>query len=320
MADLPEERVMETAPFTNSGVDLFGPFEIKQGRKTVTVFVALFTCFSSRAIHLETVSNPTTDSFILALRRFLARRGPITSLRSDNGTNFVGASNEFKKTYNEMDHSKIGNFLLEQKCDWIRWEKNTPEASHTGGVWERQIRSVRSVLTNLLHEHSALLTSEAFQTLLAEAELIVNSRPLTADTNDPNNPALSPIQLLTLKSKVVLPPPGVFQKEDIYCKRRWRQVQHLANLFWTRFRKEYLQNLQLRNKWNHPKRNFVVNDIVLLRDSAVSRQQWPMAKVINTFSGSDGLVRSVELLVPSAVKTLKRPIQKIVLLVEASSQ
>ena len=318
MADLPEERTMETAPFTNSGVDLFGPFKVKERKKTITVFVALFTCFSSRAIHLEAVGNLSADSFILALRRFLARRGPTISLRSDNGTNFIGADNEFRRTYNEMDHSKIGDFLLEQKCDWIRWEKNTPEASHTGGIWERQIRSVRSVLTSLLHEHASLLSYEAFQTLLAEAELIVNSRPLTTDTSEPNHVALSPIQLLTLKSKVVLPPPGVFQKEDLYCKRRWRQVQHLANLFWSRFRKEYLQNLQLRNKWNHPKRNFMVNDIVLLRDSAVGRQQWPMAKVTKTFPGSDGLVRSVELKVPSATKTLKRPIQKIVLLVEAS--
>ena len=244
----------------------------------------------------------------------------MTSLRSDNGTNFVGADNEFQKAYNEMDHSKISNFLLTEKCDWVRLEKNTPEASHTGGVWERQIRSVRSILTSLLHEHSDILTNDSFQTLLAEAELIVNSRPLTTDTNDPDSPALSPIQLLTLKSKVVLPPPGEFQREDVYCRKRWRQVQYLSNLFWSRFRKEYLQNLQLRNKWTHPKRNFMVNDIVLLRDGAVSRQQWPMAKVIQTFPGTDGLVRSVELKVPSATKTLKRPIQKIVLLVEASSE
>ena len=224
MADLPEERTLETAPFTNCGVDLFGPFQIKQGRKDNTVFVALFTCFSSRAIHLEVVCNLTTDSFILALCRFISRRGPVTSLKSDNGTNFVGADNEFRKAYNEMDHTKISNSLLEEQCDWIRWEKNIPKGSHTGGIWERQIRSVRSVLTSLLHEHSAILTHEAFHTLLTQAELIVNSRPLTSETNDPNSPALSPIQILTLKSKVVLPPPGEFQREDLYCRKRWRQV------------------------------------------------------------------------------------------------
>ena len=270
-----------------------------------------------QAVHLESVNNLSTDNFILALTRFLARRGPTTSLRSDNGGNFVGANNEFRNAYREMDHAKIRDFLLAEKCEWIVWETNVPEASHTGGVWERQIRSVRNIMTSLLHDHSADLTDEAFRTLLAEAELIVNSRPLTADTNDPSMPALSPIQLLTLKSKVVLPPPGVFQKEDMYCKRRWRQVQHLANLFWDRYRKEYLQSLQARRKWVNPKRNFCVGDVVLLKDSDVKRQQWPMAKVTKVFPGSDGLVRSVELRVPSATIDLKRPIQKIVLLVEA---
>ena len=319
MADLPAERTDESAPFTTTGVDLFGPFQIKDGRKNSVRFVALFTCFSSRAIHLEAVNSLTTDSFILALRRFLARRGPTTSLKSDNGTNFVGADNEFQKAYNEMDHNKIGDFLSGEKCEWIRWDRNTPVASHTGGVWERLIRSVRAVLTSLLNEHSARLTDESFRTLLAEAELIVNSRPLTTETSDPNAPALSPIQLLTLKSKVVLPPPGVFQKEDIYCRKRWRHVQHLSNEFWSRFRKEYLQSLQQRNKWTNPRRNFMVDDVVLLREPNVSRQQWPMARVIRTFPSEDGLVRSVELRVPSATKPLKRPIQKIVLLVEASS-
>ena len=313
MADLLENRTLEAPPFTHSGVDMVGPFYIKDGRKQLKRFVALFTCFASRAVHLEVVSNLTADNFILALRRFLARHGTVSTLRLDNGTN------QFCKAYREMDHEKIGDFLLGEKCDWIRWEMNVPEASHAGGVWERQIRSVRNVLSSILHDHSSTLTGEAFYTLLTEAELIVNSRPLTSDANDPTAAALSPIQLLTLKSKVVLPPPGEFQKEDVYCRKRWRHVQHLANLFWTKYRREYLQSLQQRNKWCHPKRNFTVGDIVLLKDSNVSRQQWPMGQVVRVFPSEDGLVRSVELKVPAATKLLKRPIQKIVLLVEADA-
>ena len=319
MADLPPERTSADAPFTNRGVDLFGPFYVKEGRRRIVRFVALFTCFSSRAIHLEAVCNLSSDSFILSLRRFLARRGPMASLRSDNGSNFVGAANEFRNLYNEMDHTKISKFLSDQRCEWIRWERNVPYASHTGGVWERQIRSVRNTLTSLLHEHSALLTDEAFNTLLAEAELIVNSRPITSDPGNADAPALSPIQLLTLKSKVVLPPPGEFQKEDLYCRRRWRQVQHLADVFWSRFRKEYLQSLQERNKWNKVRRNFCVNDIVLLKDGNVRRQHWPMGRIIQVFPSEDGLVRSVELKVPSATMPLRRPVQKLVLLVEAQT-
>ena len=197
-----------------------------------------------------------------------------------------------------MDHTRISKFLANQNCEWIRWERNPPEASHTGGVWERQIRSVRNTLSSLLHEHSSLLTDEVFRTLLTEAELIVNSRPITTDPENPELAALSPVQLLTLKSKVVLPPPGDFQREDIYCRKRWRHVQHLANVFWTRYRKEYLQSLQYRNKWNKEQRNFCVNDIVLLKESNVPRQQWPMGKVVQVFTSEDGLVRSVELKVP----------------------
>ena len=112
MADLPQNCTEEVAPFTNAGVDMFGSFTIKEGRKNLIRYVALFTCFSSRAVHLEAVNNLSADNFILALRRFLARRGPTTSLRSDNGTNFTGANNEFRKAYQEMDHSKIHDYLL----------------------------------------------------------------------------------------------------------------------------------------------------------------------------------------------------------------
>ena len=171
MAELPENRITEAAPFTHSGVDMFGPFHVKEGRKNHVRHVALFTCFSSRAVHLEATINLTTDSFILALRRFLARRGSVQSIRSDNGTNFVGADNECKKAYNEMDHQKINNFLVSESCDWVRWKRNPPEASHMGGVWERQIRTVRSVLQSLLDQHSNSLNDESFRTLLAEVEM-----------------------------------------------------------------------------------------------------------------------------------------------------
>ena len=134
MANLPPERITTTAPFTHCGVDMFGPFNVKEKRAERKRFVALFTCFSSRAIHLEVTSNMDTDSFILALRRFLARRGAVASIRSDNGTNFVGAANQFKQAYREMDHERINNFLVSGSCNWIIWERNHPHASHIGEV------------------------------------------------------------------------------------------------------------------------------------------------------------------------------------------
>ena len=165
MANLPSERYSESAPFTYSDVDMFGPFIIKQGRKELKWYVALFTCFASSAIHLESTSTLDTDSFIMALRRFINLRGYVRQIRSDNGSNFVGANAEFKKAIKEMDQEKINDFLLRNNFDWMGWDFNTPTASHMGGVWERQIRSCRSILLSLLKNHSQSLNDESFYTV-----------------------------------------------------------------------------------------------------------------------------------------------------------
>ena len=276
---------------------------------------------SCRAVHLEVVNDISTDSFILALRRFLCRRGGVTSIISDNGTNFVGAQSEFRKAFAEMDQQKINDFLLSKSCEWIEWKKNPPHASHMGGVWERQIRSVRNILMSLLKEHTCILNEESLCTLMVEAEAIVNSRPITTDNLcDPDIIPLSPNQLLTMKTNPVLPPPGNFQRPDLYCRKRWRQVQYLANEFWRRWRKEYVTSLQMRNKWTVPKRNVCVNDIVLLKEENVHRQQWPLGKVVKVFKdATDGLVRSVEIQSAHSKSALKRPIHKLVLLLEANN-
>ena len=164
-----------------------------------------------------------------------------------------------------------------------------------GGVWERQIRSVRSILSSLMKTHGHVLDDESLRTLLTEAEAILNSRPLTVDgLSDPdaNNP-LTPNHLLTGKTEVTLGPPGVFQKEDLYCRKRWRRVQHIANEFWTRWRREFLLTLQSRVKWDSPKRNFATGDVVILKDEDVRRNQWSLAIVVNVFPDADGVVRSV---------------------------
>ena len=163
-----------------------------------------------------------------------------------------------------------------------------------GGVWERQIRSVRNVLSAMLKNHSSALNDESFRTLLAEVECIVNSRPLTVENlEDQSSLPLTPNAILTMKSKVILPPSGIFQREDMYCRKRWRQVQHLANEFWTRWRKEYVASIQERSKWKGVRENFLVDDVVLLKDENLPRNQWPLAMVAEVFLSDDGLVRRV---------------------------
>ena len=112
LADLPEDRIEPAAPFTYSAVDYFGPFVVKEGRKDVKRYGVLFTCMSSRAIHIETANTLETDSFINAFRRFQAEGGPIRQLRSDQGTNFIGAHRELKEALKEIDQDKVRTSLL----------------------------------------------------------------------------------------------------------------------------------------------------------------------------------------------------------------
>ena len=330
MADLPEDRMEIVPPFTYCAVDLFGPFTIKEGRKELKRYGVLFTCLSSRAIHLETAIDLTTDSFINSLRRFISIRGPIRQLRCDQGTNFVGAQRELAREAQNMNQQKIQQFLRANNCDVFEFKMNVPAASHMGGVWERQIRTVRSILINLLEQNGTQLDDESLRTLLCETAAIVNSRPLTTDNlNDPTSlEPLTPNHLITMKSKVILAPPGDFQQTDTYSRKRWKRVQYLANVFWSRWRNEYLSSLQMRQKWTKLHRDIQKGDVVLLKDENLARNCWALCRVEETYpSGVDGKVRKVKLRIgdPSLDKKgkrvqpesyLDRPVQKVVLLLE----
>ena len=334
MAELPTDRFEQVPPFTFSAVDYFGPFYIKEGRKEMKRYGVLFTCMASRAIHLEIATSLTTDSFLNAYRRFVCRRGPIQQLRSDQGTNFVGEKNELEAALHEMNHNKIQRELLKDNCDWFAWKMNVPHASHMGGVWERQIKTVRSVLTGLLENHGNQLDDESLRTLMIEAEAIVNSRPLTTDdlTDPDSQDVLTPNHLLTMKSSIILAPPGNFQRADVYSKKRWRRVQQLADEFWQRWRKSYLQSLQTRQKWTTPMKNVEVGDIVILKDDSVPRNCWKLARVETTYPDADGYVRKVKVAVAdqsrdvkgkrtgATVSYLERPIHGLILLMSHKEQ
>lgn len=310
MADLPEDRLAMAAPFSYSAVDYFGPFYIKEGRSEKKRWGVLFTCLSTRAVHVETANSLSTDAFLNAYRRFTCRRGTIRQLRSDCGTNFVGARSELEVALSQMNHDHIARKLLEDSCDWIHFKMNPPQASHMGGSWERMIRSIRITLMAILIQHGSRIDDEQLRTFLTEAEAIVNSRPITQVEAD--SLPLSPHQILTLKPKIVLPPPGIFLKEDLYCTKRWKAVQFLADVFWNKWRLQYLPMVQARQKWNQEKPNLKIGDIVLVKDDTAIRNQWPMARIDEVFPGSDGLVRHVRLTMKNS--SFKRPIHKLVLL------
>ena len=315
MSDLPQDRLVPSPPFTYCGLDMFGPFIIRERRSDLKRYGIIFTCLNSRAVHLEAISTMDTDSFILCLRRFIGRRGEVRTIRCDNGSNFVGAKLELQKAVQEMDDERITNYLLNVGTDFISWKHNPPYASNFGGVWERLIRSARAILDGLMMSHGHSLNDESFRTLLVEVEAIINSRPITTDTlNSPDCLPLSPINLLTMKSKVIRPPPGTFQKEDLYCRRRWRRVQHLSNEFWSRWRREYLNQIQSRSKWQSKQRNINVRDVVIVKNDHESRNMWKMGIVVETYPSEDGNVRKVNIRQNGSIYL--RPVNKLVVLVE----
>lgn len=308
MADLPLERVdAYKPPFSSTGVDCFGPFLVKQGRAEVKRYGCIFTCLATRAVHLEKLNSLDTDTFINALRRFIARRGPIESILSDQGTNFTGASAELSKSLREMSRDQINRYCVKFG---IEWKFNPPGASHMGGVWERLIRSVRKVMDGVLGGQ-VRLNDDGLQTIFCEIESILNSRPLTKVSDDIHDSSpLTPNHLLLLRECPSLPP-GIFSDADVY-RRRWRCVQHLADEFWKKWLREYLPELQRRQKWVQVKRNVQLGDLVLISQESTPRGLWPIGLVVSVNKSKDGLVRSVQVQTKST--KLVRPITKVVLL------
>lgn len=321
MSELPNVRINGDEPaFTHVGLDYFGPFEITCSRKKVKRYGVIFTCLSSRAIHLEVAYSLDTDSFINALRRFMCRRGNVKSVVSDNGTNLKAGERELRESINSWNQTKLENWLKQRT---IIWKFNPPSASHFGGVFEREIRSVRKILSTLFSQQIIRCNDEDFSTILCEIECILNDRPLTKLSDDPNDATvLTPNHILLFNSGVTFPP-GVFKKDDCYLRRKWKQLQYLVDIFWSRWRKEYIVLLNNRQKWFDVKRSLKVNDIVLVTDVSLPRNFWPLGRITEIFPDRKGLVRSVSVRISKcknsdtkdfSTSLLYRPVSKIILL------
>uniref|UniRef100_G3NZ93 DUF5641 domain-containing protein n=1 Tax=Gasterosteus aculeatus TaxID=69293 RepID=G3NZ93_GASAC len=271
-------------------------------------------CASSSHIARNCTFNESLDtsSFVNALRRFLAVRGPVKHIRSDRGTNFVGACRELKIPSN-IDNTTVKTYLLGQGCSWTF---NPPHASHFGGSWERMIGLARRILDAMFLQLKDKLTHEVLVTFMAEVTAIINGRPLVPVTTDSEDPfILTPAALLTQKVNVLTAPTGEFGVSDLY-KRQWRQVQHLSNTFWDRWRKQYLPTLQARKKWHSAHPNISPGSVVILKDSQAPRNEWPLGLVTQAFPSEDGKVRKVEIKVArtGVTKLFLRPVSEIVLL------
>ncbi|XP_062579354.1 uncharacterized protein LOC134241304 [Saccostrea cucullata] len=279
---------LPSPPFTYVGVDTFRPWEIvtrktRGGSANSKRWAILFTCLTSRVVHIELVEDMSSPTFINALRRFIAIRGKVREFRSDRGTNFVGSTDALRITAVNIESSPVKKFLTDSGCSWIF---NPPHSSHMGGVWERMIGIARRILDSmLLKETKKNLTHDVLNTLMAEVTAIINSRPIVPVSTDPSQPSvLSPYTLLTQKTELDVGPFEPFDTKDMY-KSHWKCIQILADQFWRKWRSQYLQLLQSRRKWVDSRNNLTEGDVVLLKDQDSVRNEWPMGIVVRVFPG-----------------------------------
>lgn len=298
MGQLPAERVTPDLVFNRVGVDYAGPIYVKYGyvRKPTLVkaYVCVFVSLSVKAVHLELVSDLTTEAFVACLRRFIARRGKPSLVWSDHGSNFVGASRHLKELteflQQQQSQEAISNFCSSQNIVW----KFIPErAPHFGGLWEAAVKSFKKHLSRVVGE--VKLTFEELTTVLAQIEACLNSRPLTAlpCVEDSEVAALTPGHFLIGRPLEALPDP-VDSFQPLTLLKRWHLCQALIRHFWKRWSTEYLASLQKANKWRTSASSKIsVGDVVVIREDETIPGQWPLARVIQTHPGKDGVIRVV---------------------------
>ena len=268
----------------------------------------------------------STDSFLNVFRRFLARRGTVKQIYSDNGTNLVAGNRELKSALREWNDSTINTWMIQRDIDW---SFQPPHASHFGGFFERMIRTIRKTFQSILKEQPLRLNDDHLNTLMCEVESILNCRPLTEVICDTDYlEPLTPNHLLLLNSGATFPP-GLYNKNENYHSRRWKQVQYLSNLFWQRWRRQYIPLLQERQKWLSKGYTYRINDIVLLTDELLPRNQWSLGRIVEVYPDKKGVVRVVKLVVAKCRKNknstntqgftvLQRPVNKLVLIMSSS--
>ena len=298
MSSIPIDRIaVNQKPFSSTGVDYFGPIIIKLNKRTRSAqptakrYGVLFTCLTTRGVHLEVATDMTTDAFILVLRGFIAWRGHVKILRSDNGSNFIGAEKELKHALTCIDQNKVAQTLSKQHIQW-------------------KFNPVKQALRTITRERS--FTEDTLTTFLCEVESIVNQRPLTLNSDSIDDfKALIPYHFL-LGLPSFNPSPGDFNDSQINLRTKWKAVQAATNMFGRRWTKEYLPTLVSQKKWTNKSRNLEVEDLVMLSVDHAPRSHWPLGWIVEVYPGKDDIVRSVKVKTPN--RELIRPSRQLYIL------
>ncbi|XP_049884023.1 uncharacterized protein LOC126379357 [Pectinophora gossypiella] len=308
MGNLPRQRLLSGgAVFENVGVDYAGPIlsASRQGRgcRLVKVYIAIFICFSTKAIHLELVSDLTSNHYLMALRRFIARRGKPLNIYSDNGTSFVGAYNDLSKFLKANCNSLSESAANES----IRFHFIPAYSPHFGGLWEAGVKSTKYHLRRVLG--NCALTYEELNTTLTQIEAILNSRPLTPLSSDPADcTPLTPGHFIIGRPMTCLPQPDHLDRSTTSLSR-FQRIEQLRQHFWSRWSKEYVAELQQRVKWRSCKDGLELNSLVVVKEDNLPPLKWRLGRIVAVHPGPDGIVRVADIRTSTGV--IRRAFSKI---------
>ncbi|EYC15188.1 hypothetical protein Y032_0037g3370 [Ancylostoma ceylanicum] len=320
MPPLPNDRVIISKPFQKIGCDFLGPFESNNQEK---MYVCLYTCLTTRAVHLEAVENLSAGAFLNCFIRFVSRRGVPQLVRTDCGTNFKLGQKIIDKLF-EKDEQHENSVMTYSATERIRWIFNPPGAPWMGGVWERLVGSVKRSFTKAVGRKK--LTFTELNTVIARIEAIINTRPLTKmSSSEINDIPLRPIDFLQGNVKYALPSPTTdandpeYDPELIQTAAQAKEAMHYSEItstkFWDRWNSEYLTLLRdsQRRHLNQPRHTTStprIGEIVIIEQDLIPRGNWVYGKILSLIPSADGLIRSAKILMPNQ-KVLQRPLNKI---------
>ncbi|XP_058811185.1 uncharacterized protein LOC131676075 [Topomyia yanbarensis] len=310
IGQLPVHRIIPSRPFSIVGVDYAGPLYLKPIHKraaSAKAYICLFVCFATKAVHIELVSDLSTQAFLCALRRFIARRGRPAHIHSDNGKNFEGAKNELPELFAMLQNSEVNEQIASTCADeGITWHLVPPKAPHFGGLWEAAVKVAKKHLHRQLGP--SRLSFEDVSTVLTQIEALMNSRPLLPMSDDPDElAALTPAHFLIGTSMLALPDPD---HRNIPVNRldHYQKLQLHVQKFWCHWRTEYLQELQKDTVMYQRNDSLLPGRMVIVVDEMQQPIRWPLARILTTSPGPDGMTRVLN------DPIITRPITKICLL------
>jgi len=319
MSPLPIERIKPSPAFQNTGLDYFGPFEVKgevQKRVRGKCYGILFVCDSSRAVHADIVQNYTTEAFLQALRRFACIRGWPRNIHSDNGTQLVGAATDLKKAIQGLDWKELQLYGHASETTWTFCPADAPWQN---GSTEALVKSIKRALNVVMGDK--VCSYAEFQTVVYEAAQLVNQRPIGRNPLTPNDGTyLCPNDLLLGRSTNKVPQ-GPFAERSS-SKQRICFIQEIVSSFWKRWSREVFPNLVIEPKWHTERRNVKINDVVMIQDSNVVRGEWKLGIVVDILKSKDGRVRNVEVRYKNGTTDVKvrRAVQRLIVIVPADSE